>query len=387
MSNPSLSSHQPVQLTQLAPTSQNHPISLIHKLDTQPLLHLFPLIHNLDTLNPDGSNFLLWESQLKALVQVVTGLPAIYLDASKASNADASDPVVRCMIVWSIDPHLLVQVNLNYSAGEAFRALKSHFSSGTLSQVYHLPPEHRAPTSLPTHTTLNVHQANHTTQPEPSLELRDFLISKHYLLNLISPMEFQSDSFKLLKHIVRTIHTYSKSINHINIRSNESQPVLVPDQSGSGSQQSILNGTTIPAHQNTTSIPPHLNIMPAMASNEVPSASDNKQKPSFKEPASQKPTETLIVPAHSRLLCLPLEILERIAYFVERVAVGEIYSIKSSRSRNLQMNCKPETSFDLPCGLYENHRQILNSFQALATVHSKFYKICRPRLWEASDLV
>lgn len=90
-------------------------------------------------------------------------------------------------------------------------------------------------------------------------------------------------------------------------------------------------------------------------------------------------------PGHLHFLNLPVEILERVAWWVGGFAKWEgIRSTCGSKRDYIEMRTY---EYPLPCGIYENDNPILTSIQALASVHSRMYEICCPQLWKVCYVI
>lgn len=335
-------------------------MGLITNNGTEQLLRVLPLIKNIDTLDASGKNFRIWERQLKVTVQLVTGLFPVYLDDSSLSNAHHLDRLVLCMIIWCIDAKLQVDVNIDCSAGEVFRALKSNYNT-SVGQVGRHP---RGPNrSLPHQAALNATHENISCLPELSPE-DEFSCVKNDLFGILSRVERQPGSLEAFRKIYSLLDGLTQSANTITAVPTVPHNIITAAQSGSASHR---------VHQNQ----PTPQVAPK--SHENPSNNASTGLPLTSNIPSEISPEPTSLRSKSGFSNLPVEILDRIASFVEGFAEEERLKKSSVQSQRTKISF-----LSLPCAAYESSEPQLNSLQAFASLHKELYRICRPRLWEVS---
>lgn len=93
----------------------------------QSLSWVLPLIKDLTRLKPDGTNFLVWERQLKVLISLATGFDYEYLDTPSPEVNTRLDRLLFFMILRSIDESLQTSIDVHMSSCGAFKELKTRF--------------------------------------------------------------------------------------------------------------------------------------------------------------------------------------------------------------------------------------------------------------------
>ncbi|KAG0145734.1 hypothetical protein CROQUDRAFT_671545 [Cronartium quercuum f. sp. fusiforme G11] len=236
-------------------------------------------VKSVSRLKPDGTNFVVWKTQLALVVYIFTDSED-YLDTPITSKVDFKlDQLVFLMIFWSIDPSLQSSLTIGSSAHEAFQALKQ----------------------------INICDPSSTTRMCSKVKIDPETYGDSSELNY--------KSFQKVQPIVRTEQPKRK--------------VLCLKADGS---------------EDTTKF-------------------------------DSSPTGT----GRSRLLELPLEIIERIIQRLHRKANDEVYWFQKKK---WPWVLRAPHLDPLAYSIHPQAPIVLNSLQAFASTNKKIYELCRPWLWK-----